>query len=50
MAAFLLNKLIIQQQLEPLMHKIAILLRFIDIINKSGHLLKTFGCKLKIII
>ena len=32
------------------MHKIAILLRFIDIINKSGHLLKTFGCKLKIII
>ena len=32
---FLQNKLIIQQQTEPLMFKIAILLRLIDIINKS---------------
>ena len=42
-ASVLLIKLIIQRELEPLMFKIAISLRLIDIINKSLHLLKIFG-------
>ena len=38
-ASLLLIKLIIQRYSEPLIFKIAILLRFIDIISKSLHLL-----------
>ena len=43
MASFVLIKLIMKRESEPLMFKIAISLRFIDIINKSCHLLQTFG-------
>ena len=43
MAFFLLIKLIMQQLSELLMFEIAILLRFMEIINKSWHLLQTFG-------
>ena len=49
MASFLLIPLIIKQWAVPLMSKIAMTVRFMDIINKSWHLLQKFGCNLKLL-
>ena len=47
-ASILLIKLIRQRYSETLMFKIAISLRFMDIISKSCHPLQTFGWNLKL--
>ena len=47
-ALFLIIKVIKQQESRALMFKIAVLPRFIDIINKLWHLLQSFGWNLKL--